>query len=333
MDSSLLFSCIIITHRRKDKLASCLESVRLSLLEARVNAEIVIVVNGPDLESESYLKWFTGNSRGLSIRYLSLEKNTPAYARNRAVELINSEAICFLDDDVTVPLEYFSEGMQLLSHPHVDVFGGPDRVPLHATKWQLALGATLASFWATASTRARHGSLDVDIKRHNIDERSLILCNLWIKRRAFVSVGGFDVRFFRNEENVLLAALKDKVIIYSEKLFVYHNRQFTLKSVAHAVLRSGYYRSMSIVVFPRSVRLEFFLPMLFVLLVPIFPRAVLIPYLVLILVLGARLGVRAAVYHVLIHFCYGLGFLFGLFGGLWSRSRQSEECKFTFENK
>lgn len=328
---------LIITYRRIDLLKQCLFSLRQSLKFANqhtpLNHETLVVLNGEDPITRDYLK------QQPNMFLLQTNRITPPAARNLAIQSAKGQYICFLDDDVLLPIEYFKHFYShLITNPQIEILGGPDSTPPHSNHIQKIIGHALRSPLATFKTRQRHGqpfsSFDVPIPAN---ERQLILCNLWVKRSLFSDENiTFDARFCRNEENVLLFQLQKKQIFYLAAGFIYHERKTKFLAFSKSVFFSGYFRAKSFCLYPRSFKIEFLFPTffcIFILLYPIlysidfFYKLILSSYLLLNLFFSIQLiFVKSIVgetlaphlipgvmlYQFLLNVLYGLGFGYGL---------------------
>lgn len=312
---------LIITRARNELLINCIKSIA----EARspFPFEVLVVGNGQEIVRESL-----PFSTNCDLRIVTCKRQTPAGARNFALSQALGQWICFLDDDVELPHHYFETASRILDQsPNVDIFGGPDRTIVRALARERAIGLTLLSPLATATTRLRHGAGESASQTSN--ERQLILCNLWIRKSLFSEMGHrFDERFIRNEENILLHELRDSRMVYDPDLFVYHRRKTHLPDAGRAVFRSGFFRAKGFFLFPGSVTFEFFVPSMFLLYLVYLPfadeewtRLPLFTYLALnsffAIHIGAsekqkRLIPAIAFYQFFINMMYGAGFLWGL---------------------
>lgn len=309
------YSLIIITHQRLALLKECLASIES---QRPPSTEIIIVLNGEDPATNEYMK----NQSG--FHFSKIERSTPAQARNYALHFASGEWIGFLDDDIKLSDHYFESLESLLAETSPDVLGGPDATFPNAGPWEKAIGLALTSPLSTSKTRYRH---DKNLKmNHNVDESSLILCNLWIKKSKLPQ-NPFPKDFWRNEENVMLneLSLKNLSMAWSPKLYVFHKRKDNFKALYKAVSSSGENRLRSFALHPASLDLRFFVPAFFVLyllLLPIWtvfiPKllALIVAYLIINLstsvYFGKTLWLRVAVIQMAINISYGLGIWRGL---------------------
>ena len=130
--------------------------------------------------------------------------NSPSAQRNAAVQEARGEYILFLDDD-SEPMPGLLDLYRavLEDDPAIGAVGGP-AVPRADGVFQrvtaLLLGETLVMGRSAARYRSMGGV-------RSTDEREVILCNMAIRRRAFLDVGGFDESLYPNEENEFLERL------------------------------------------------------------------------------------------------------------------------------
>lgn len=242
---------LILTHNRSGLLKECLESIERQV-EHPFELSLYLMVNGPDPETESFLK-----SKDLDYQ-ISREPLPVGEARNLLIERIDESYICFLDDDITLPEDYFNKAAGFINKfPKVDIFGGPDQNPTISSDFQKCLSLVMESYLATGPTNKRH--LRDELASEEGDEINLILCNFWAKRKVF-ELQKFPRTFKRNEENLLLAILKDKGVVMRRipNLYVFHNRKVSIAKLARVLFLAGIYRMVSLITYPRSLRPIFF---------------------------------------------------------------------------
>ncbi len=250
------FSIILVTYDRPKELMACLESIRNLRLDEKFHNmhEVIVVFNG-DL---TYFEKFSRKFSNYQIQFI--HKTTPSNARNHAILKASGEYFLFLDDDCTLPPDYFSH---VEFTKNWDVFGGPDHTPLKSTSFQKIIGKVLTSPFCMGPTSSRH---QIGTHYSNAaDERMLILCNLWFKASLFKEEGHrFNPDLFRNEENFLLKELKiaNKSMHYSQKLFVYHQRKNDLEKLGLSIIKSGECRVQNFAMIPSKKELIYFLPLI-----------------------------------------------------------------------
>ena len=246
------FSIIILTYNRYKELTACLDSIVKNSFAGQF--EVIVIFNG----DRSYLERCTQNYPKFSFHYI--QKSTPAWARNFGVTKASGEYLFFLDDDCTLPIDYFSK---VDFEKNWDVLGGPDQTPLNSSPFQKLTGEVLSSPLCTGPTFKRHTKSGKYLA--NSSERELILCNLWFKASLFKSENfQFNTQLFRNEENFLLKELKSKgkIIHYNPEMFVYRHRRGNLEGLGAAIVKSGECRVLNFLSQPSKKEVIYFLPFL-----------------------------------------------------------------------
>jgi len=319
------YQIILITWRRKDLLRKCLHSLDRSGVD--FSNQIILIINGRDSETVEML-----DREFPELGYEQITKTSPAEARNKAIEKSNSKWLYFLDDDSWIIENYFKKAESVLNQlKDAAAFGGPDHTPDNSSPLQLAIGKTLKSPMATASTRYRHSSQEnANLQPIACDEKKLILCNLWLNTTILKKHDlMFPSELGRNEENLLLYQLSkyDEQLFYVEGLNVYHQRANDYETVFTKAWLSGFHRVKSFLAEPSSIELIFFVPGIFILYLLSMPlcfnliyASPLLLYLVLVFLFTLKVGslkrplelVRIYILHIIINVAYGLGTLSGL---------------------
>ena len=330
-EKQIALSIVIPTHGRAAALERCLASILAADLPLKT--EIIVVCNGSDPATEDLLKVLSTSDQ--RIRVIAQSAASPAGARNSALTRARGEIVYFLDDDVTIAPDLFSRALDTFSrNRNVDVLGGPNLTPAMSSPFEQSAGLVLASPFGSASVRARYRSIG---KLRSTDDRSLILCNLAIRRRALAGRNQvFDSHLVCNEENLLLGELKLKnsLMLHDPRLIVYHSRRSTLFGFARQIFKYGRGRWQNTVALPRSLSLIYLIPSLFLIYLLLLPFASfagrLVPlalYGLLLLVCAAyeayRVNVESSFPRLLLlfpicHLAYGAGVLYQFV--LWAAS-------------
>lgn len=258
--SILKIAVLILTYNRVHLLKKCIDSI-INQNKHPYDLHFYISVNGPDIAARDYLESVKSQ---ISLTYIYSDYEIPVgEARNKLINMIDEKWICFLDDDIYLPSNYFQKADEVQKKfPEIDIFGGPDQNTDEANDFQNALSLVMENYLATGPTNKRHKSVGEEIVDGN--EVNLILCNFWAKKSVF-NLKMFPVKFRRNEENYLMAILHDKGIKmkYVPFMKVHHNRKVDYYKIIRVLYLAGIYRSISLIYYPKSARLIFFLHILF----------------------------------------------------------------------
>jgi len=172
------------------------------------------------------------------LQILVARGRQPSVQRNTAARQARGEWIYFLDDDSVAPSHNLQQFRSHASDPRVVVVGGPSLCPPDAPRLEHAFAAATANSLAFGPSAARYqaqGSV------RDSNEKELILCNLFIRRDAFLAHGGFDEALYPNEENALMDALlkSGSRLVYDPDLWVLRRPRHSLKAFTKMVFTYG----------------------------------------------------------------------------------------------
>lgn len=249
----------------------------------------------------------------------------PSVQRNTAVRAAKGEWIYFLDDDSVAAPANLRRALRHLSDAAVCVIGGPNTCPESAPGLEHAFAGAMSNKLAFGPSAARYRPIGAV---RPTTEKELILCNLLMKRSAFLAAGGFDEALYPNEENALLDTLvaKGGKLLYDPEMVVERRPRPTVKAFIKMLLNYGRGRAEQFRLHPGLGSVLNFVPPLFCLYLLVaawLPVWLLAPLALYVLLVGAsvisqprsaRASVpRIALFVVLTHIFYGLGFWRGLF--------------------
>lgn len=145
-----------------------------------------------------------GLPRGVRAEILTVTGSHPSRQRNLAANRAAGRVLYFLDHDAVVDPATIGRLLAAMRRLGAEVAGGPNLPAPPKSPLEAILGGVIASPVGSPFVSARYGSRSATGRA---GERSLILCNLAIKREPFLAAGGFDPRLYPNEENALLNRL------------------------------------------------------------------------------------------------------------------------------
>ncbi len=192
-----LVSVIIPTYKRPDNLDRAINSV---LSQTYQNVEIIVVDdNSPDTEgrklTEVKMAAYADNSR---IKYVKHEHNkNGSAARNTGARLAQGVYLAFLDDDDEfLPCKIKNQVERLLSLP-------PDYAVCYTRSYLQKPGVE-----PFLSKEEREGDLYFEALTRELSFQAG--SNLFVRKDAFDSIGGFDETFTRNQDKEITTRLLKK---------------------------------------------------------------------------------------------------------------------------
>ena len=176
--------------------------------------------------------------KGLIKEVLVAWGRHPSLQRNLAVLKARSPWVLFLDADSRVQPGALSALLAAASQPQVAAAGGPNLPLPNEPPLGLAFDRVLASFAGSMRSRARYAPVG---RRRPCGEKELILCNLLVRREAFVAAGGFREDLYPNEENELFNRLQADgwELVYEPAAQVRRPRRDTVAAFVAQAFRYG----------------------------------------------------------------------------------------------
>lgn len=263
------------------------------------------------------------------------EGRRPSRQRNMAAAEARGDILYFLDDDSRAAPDALQRIATYMQDDRVAAVGGPSLTPADNTPLQRGVAWALGSVFGGGGIRNRyrqHGVL------RETDDSELILCNLAFRRDIFIASGGLDERLYPNEENELIDRLlaAGHRLLHDPDLYVVRSQRPTVRAFIRQMLTYGKGRAEQTLL-SRSIDLKAIIPAMFVfylLLIPavrawwyLLPALLYLSIVAVNMVLALRresfaLVWRLPLVYTLLHFCYGAGFITGLFSPRYRRSAE-----------
>jgi cellulose synthase/poly-beta-1,6-N-acetylglucosamine synthase-like glycosyltransferase len=262
----------------------------------------------------------------LEYEVIVAEGRRPSCQRNRAAAEAAGEILYFLDDDSCVAPDALVRLSSHMQDSAVAAVGGPSVTPGDDNPLQRAIAWVLASAFGGGAIRNRY-------RRHGqvrcTDDRELILCNLAFRKDVFLAAGGLDERLYPNEENELIDRLLagGHRLLHDPDMFVTRSQRPNLRAFIRQMTTYGRGRAEQTML-SRSIDGKALVPALFVwylLLMPfafvwwyLLPAALYAAIIVASMLAACRresfaLVWRIPIVYLLMHVCYGTGFMAGFF--------------------
>jgi cellulose synthase/poly-beta-1,6-N-acetylglucosamine synthase-like glycosyltransferase len=187
----------------------------------------------------------------------------PGEKRNLGVEKSSGDVVVFLDDDAFPSKTWLTEAAKIFEDKQVYALGAPAMTPPKAPFLERMSGRIHESFLASYKFKYRH----IPSKKQLIDDYPTV--NLFVRKEAFESVGGFITEFWPGEDTKLCLDLVNKFgrkFLYHPKPVVYHHRRDVFLPHLKQVSRYGQHRGQFARIFPQTSAIpSYFVPSAFVL--------------------------------------------------------------------
>ena len=233
------------------------ETIPALLKQSYQDFEIIIITDKPSKESASW--------RAKTKIMASWPKTGPADKRDMGVEKAKGEIIAFLDDDSYPDKDWLKKALKNFKKDEkIAGVAGPNITPPHNSLRQKASGYV----WSTWLGSGGAGTYRCAVsQRREVDDFPTV--NLLVRKKDFLSVGGFDSHYWPGEDTKLCHDLVYKLgkkIIYTPEVLVYHHRREVFKPHLQQIGRYALHRGHFARILPKtSLRLGYLIPSLFVL--------------------------------------------------------------------
>ncbi|MFH1280085.1 MAG: glycosyltransferase [Candidatus Beckwithbacteria bacterium] len=289
----VIFSNISIIIPCKSKKDICPELLPALKSQSLKPKEIIIV---PDI-------FYKGST---FVKILP-HKGDPATKRDYAAKKSVGTVLTFIDSDAYPDKNWLKNATKHLKPKNITAVCGPGLTPSTNTKQQKVSGLV----WSTLIGAGPYYYRNRPASSRFVDDYPTF--NLLVKKKDFLTVNGFDTKFWPGEDTKLCLDLTyklNKKILYHPSIFVYHHRRPIFLPHLQQVSRYGFQRGRFVRLFPQtSRRLSYFIPLFFLLTFPLtWPI-----YLFVILLTGLyhhSLRLPQAIF--LTHLTYAIYFIKGL---------------------
>lgn len=249
--TALNYSFIIPVYNRPEEIGEFLESA--AQLEGQIPFEIVIVEDGSSLSSEAVVADFKAR---LQISYYQKQNSGPGDSRNYGMQRAKGNYFIIFDSDCILPAAYFKRVDEALQTDYVDCYGGPDAAHPSFSNLQKAINFSMTSVMTTGGIRGK----GVDAEK--FQPRSF---NMGISKEAFLASGGFT-NIHPGEDpdlSIRLSGLGYKTRLLPDA-FVYHKRRISWRKFYQQVHKFGLVRPILNSWHPKTARIVYWFPTLFI---------------------------------------------------------------------
>lgn len=249
---NLSISIIIPVYNRPQEIDELLESLtKQTFIE---DFEVIVVEDGSKNTSKEIVEKYQSQ---LNIHYFFKENSGAGASRNFGMQKASGNYFIILDSDVIVPKDYLEIVKNQLKEKYTDAYGGPDAAHESFTPLQKAINYSMTSFLTTGGIRG---------KKKGVGKFQLRSFNLGISKKAFDITKGFSSMKTGEDIDLTFKLWENgfETQLISEA-FVYHKRRTSIKQFFKQTFAFGTARPILNKKYPKSKRITFWFPSLFVL--------------------------------------------------------------------
>lgn len=159
------------------------------------------------------------------VQRIEMDDRNPARRRNEAVRNASGVILAFIDDDAFGEVKWIESAIALMTtDASIVAVGGPDPAPDDSSVPELFSETLLSTPLIGSGILCHEWREGIREVRSPTD---LALVNLFVRKRDFEALGGFDeVIGYIGEDTTLLARLLEKGrVVYSDQIVVRHRRR------------------------------------------------------------------------------------------------------------
>ncbi|WP_111709167.1 glycosyltransferase [Lutibacter citreus] len=246
------FSIIIPVYNRPNEIDELLSSL---MKQTYSNSfEIIVVEDGSTIRANEVVLKYVEN---LNIQYYFKENSGAGASRNFGMEKASGNYFIIFDSDCIIPPNYLVEVEDALTTCFTDAYGGADAAHDSFTIIQKAINYSMTSFFTTGGIRGSKKAVD------KFQPRSF---NLGISKKAFKITRGFSKMKIGEDIDLTFRLWEHNLETqFIENAFVYHKRRSTFKQFFKQTFAFGNGRPFLNRKYPKTAKLTYWFPSLFVL--------------------------------------------------------------------
>lgn len=263
------------------------------------------------------------------VKFIVIVGPNPSENRNKGIKKAKTELVAFLNAHSILTEDWLDNIKKFFKkYPEIDVVGGPQFTNKSDPMFERASGYALSSIFGAADVSIRYKSSRLNL---NASETDLTSANLICKKRVLNKIK-FDENLWPGEDPKFISEAKKAgfKVAYSPDIAVYNKRRKNSAELAKQIFNYGFTRTRKESINETIKKPFFLIPSLFVIYLLMVPTLLLLNSLSLIpIIIYLILIVFFSFYEtiknndikpiflipyifLIIHFSYGIGFLFGL---------------------
>ncbi len=209
-------SVVICAYNRTDFLFKGLSALKNQTADKSMYQVIVVDNNSTDNTKELCLKFIEENP-DLNMKYYTETQQGLSFARNKGLEVSDTEFISYIDDDGIAGKEYVENLIKAFdNNPKYSALGGKIE-PIYESGEE--------PVWMSKYIFGIVSKVDYGDKQKEFTKKFPVGCNMAFKKEVLLKIGGFNTDLvYRGDEKYVFLRLKEEnvKILYAPDVFVNH---------------------------------------------------------------------------------------------------------------
>ena len=210
-------SVIICTYNRVNYLLDALDSLINQDVDKSI-FEIIIVDNNSQDNTNELCKTYINKVNNIEIKYVIEKKVGLSAARNKGIEICNSEFVVFIDDDAIAEKDFVRNLIDyFLKYPNFVAIGGKV-LPIYPNNNE--------PLWMSSYLQRLVSKVDDGDEVREFKNKYPVGCNMAFRKNIFAVIGGFNETLTaRNDDKYIFNKIKKARLktLYAPTVIVHHN--------------------------------------------------------------------------------------------------------------
>jgi len=224
-------SVVICAYNRANFVIKALESL-IKQESGFETFEVIIIDNNCTDNTSELCANFTLQNKDLNYKYVIETKQGLSHARNKGIEVAESEIIAFIDDDAFTDSHYITNIITAFeNYPEYGALGGKV-IPVY----EIEEPAWISKYLERIVSKVDYGN-----KIMPFEKKYPVGCNMIFRKEVFNKVGTFNPDLvYRNDDKYIFNKIKQANIkvLYVPDILVWHNIEKE-RTTKQAVLKTG----------------------------------------------------------------------------------------------
>lgn len=325
MKKDILVSFIVIAYNAGDKLTSLLEDLKKQSYNHK-NIELILVDSSSTDNTKDIMNNFKNSDNDfMNIKVLDNPKKVLPSGWNVALKKAVGDVILRVDAHSSLPVDFIEKNVKHIDEGEKIVGGHRISIIDNNNKWQRVLLTAEKSLFGSGIAAYRRSENTKYVKT---------LAHAAYSKEVFDSVGEYNEKLFRTEDNEMHYRMKEKgyKFYFNPDIVSYHHARNEFGKMCKQKYLNGYWIGLTMGVCPKCFSIYHLVPFTFVLSLIIFSLLAMVGGVIapLLLLCGAYLIVNLGISLIEIaknkflvemftlpfillslHICYGVGTLVG----------------------